>query len=289
MTRFTRSTEAWGTAAYLPPEFLMSGGFKNADATSDVFMLGKSLYALLTGVEFPIYMQQDHPQVPKQLRPIIEKCCSQVREQRYGSIAQLRASIRHAYDAIHGRVVGALSAANLLTVITTRLGRTGDFSVEEAHQFIEELRGLDESSTKEACFNIPQDLFRFIAQQLPQADHLVFLKAYRMMVDAGDYGWSFAETIANNMARFFYREEVSPLCRNEALRIAIIGAYNMNRFAAMETCMAMVKSIDDDELAQYVCDLIVELRDTFIADTDPSGCRSLAIRNALVSMRSIAR
>lgn len=289
MTRFTRSEEAWGTVAYLPPEFHMPGGFKNADATSDVFMLGKSFYALLTGVEFPLYIQQDHPQVPKQLRPIIDRCCRQAKEQRYNSIIDLRASLRHAYDAIHGRVDGPRSAASLLTMITTRLGTTGDISAEEVHQFIEELQGLDESSTKEICLKVPPDLCRIVAQQLPQADHVVFLKAYRMMVETGDYGWPFAETIADNMARFFYCAEVSPASKTEALHIAIVAAYNMNRYAAMETCVAMVRSIDDDELAQYVRDLIVEFHDTFIADTDPNGCRSIAIRNALVSVRPPVR
>ncbi|MDR7273138.1 hypothetical protein J2X20_005823 [Pelomonas saccharophila] len=285
MTRFTRSADAWGTAAYLPPEFHMPGGFKSADAASDVFMVGKSFYALLTGVEFPFYMQQDHPQVPKQLRPIIERCCRQEKGQRYNAIADLRASLRHAYDAIHGRVDGPPTAAGLLTMITKRLGTSGDFSTEQVHQFIEELQGLDEDSNKEICFNIPQDLCQFIAQQLPPADHVAFLKAYRVMVDTGDYGWSFAETIADNMARFFYCAEVKPAEKTEALRIAIIGAHNMHRFAAMETCMAMVKAIDDDELAQYVRDLIVEFQDLFIADTDPNVCRSIAIRNALVSVR----
>ena len=59
----------------------------------------------------------------------------------------------------------------------------------------------------------------------------------------------------------------------------------MNRFAAMDACQAMVISVDDDELAQYVHDLIIEYRDTFIADTDQNACRSIAIRNALFSVK----
>jgi hypothetical protein len=285
MTRFTRSADAWGTAAYLPPEFHMPGGFKNADATSDVFMLGKSLYALLTGIAFPMYMQPDHPQIPKQLRPIIERCCRMEKERRYASVAELRDSLRNAYDSIQGRVDGPPSAAGLLTSIATRLSTSGDFSAEQVHQFIGELQGLEESTTKEICFGIPAELCRFIAQQMSAADHAPFLKAYRVMVDTGDYGWSFAETIADNMKYFFYASEVSPVNKVEALRIAAIGAYNMHRFAAMETCMAMVKSVNDDELAQYVRDLIVEFKDIFLADTDPNACRSIAIRNALVTVR----
>jgi len=67
--------------------------------------------------------------------------------------------------------------------------------------------------------------------------------------------------------------------RSEALRIAMIGAINMNRFSAMNSCMTMVTSINDDELAAHVHDLIVEYAYTFIAGTDQAKCKSIAIRN----------
>ena len=283
LTRFTRSSEAWGTLGYLPPEF-MNGGFKNADALGDVFMLGKSFYALLTGLE-PIILQLDHPQIPRQLRPIIDRCCRPLKEQRYRSVDELRSSLRHAYDAINGRVIGPPSAFGLLTAITTRFNTRGDFAEEEVKQLIDELQSLDEEGAKQICFKIPGEFFHFIAQQLTHEYHASFLKGYRVMVDTGDYGWSYAETIAKNMEVFFYNTQVSPANRTEALRIAIIGAYNMNRFAAMDTCHAMVMSINEDELGQYVRDLIVEFRDTFIVDTDQNACRSIAIRNALFSVK----
>lgn len=285
LTRFTRSSEAWGTLGYLPPEFL-SGGFKNADASGDVFMLGKAFYALLTGMD-PLILQLDHPLIPRQLRPIIDRCCRPLKEQRYRSVDELRNSLSHAYDAINGRVIGPPSAFGFLTAITTRFNTIGDFSEEEVKQFIDELQGLDEEGAKQICFKIPDDLFPFIAQQLSHDYHASFLKGYRVMVDTGDYGWSYAETIAKSMEVFFYSTQVIPVHRTEALRIAIIGAHNMNRFAAMDTCRAMVISIDDDELAQYVHDLIIEYRDTFIADTDQNACRSIAIRNALFSVKSL--
>ncbi len=284
LTRFTRSSEAWGTLGYVPPEFV-SGGFKNADALGDIYMLGKAFYALLTGLN-PIVLQLDHPQVPRQLRPIIDRCCRPLKEQRYRSVDELRNSLCHAYDAIHGRVIGPPSAFGLLMAITTRFNTRGDFSTEEVRQFIDELQGLDEDGAKEICFKIPPELFPFVAGLLPHDRHAAFLTAYRVMVDTGDYGWSYAETIVKNMEVFFYCAEVSPANRAEALRIAIIGAHNMNRYAAMDACQAMVISIDEDELAQYVHDLIMEYRDTFIADTDQNACRSVAIRNALFSVKS---
>jgi len=283
LTRFTRSSEAWGTLAYLPPEFL-NGGFKNPDALGDIFMLGKSFHALLTGFE-PLILQLDHPQIPRQLRPIIDRCCRPLQEQRYHSVSELRDSLRHAYDAINGRVMGRPSAFGLLTAITTRFNTRGDFEVEEVKQLIDELQSLDEEDTKQICFDIPVELFHFIAQELPHEYHASFLQGYRVMVDTGEYSWSYAETIAKRMEVFFYNKQISPANRAESLRIAIIGAYNMNRYAAMDTCQAMVVSIDEEELGQYVRDLIIEYRDTFIVDTDQNACRSIAIRNALFSVK----
>lgn len=197
----------------------------------------------------------------------------------------MRNSLGHAYDAINGRVIGPPSAFGLLTSITTRFNTRHEFSAEEVGQFIDELQGLDVDGAKEIGFKVPEELFPFIASELPRDRHAAFLAGYRVMVDTGDYGWSYAETIASNMEVFFYDTNVSPANRAEALRIAIIGAHNMNRFAAMDTCRAMVMSIDEDELAQCVHDLIVEYRDTFIADTDQNACRSVAIRNALYSVK----
>ncbi|HEY8716358.1 MAG TPA: protein kinase [Candidatus Acidoferrum sp.] len=46
-TAFTRSSKFWGTHGFIPPEFL-NGGFKYADAAGDVFMLGKTIYVMLS-------------------------------------------------------------------------------------------------------------------------------------------------------------------------------------------------------------------------------------------------
>lgn len=278
-TQFTRTTEYGGTLSYLPPEFL-NGGFKHADALGDIFMLGKSFYALLTGMD-PILLHLEHPQIPRQLRPIIDRCCRPLKDQRYQSIEALRVSLRHAYDAINGRETGRPTAFGLWTTIEAHYSSTNNFSDAALKQFIDELQALDEEEAKQIGFKLPYDLFGFVANQLPEDYLAAVLKCYRVMVDSGDYGWPYAETIARNMEAVFYSSHTNLANRTEALRIAIIGAYNMNRFAAMHTCMAMVTSIDDDELAAHVHDLIIEYKDTFIAGTEQDKCRSIAIRNAL--------
>jgi serine/threonine protein kinase len=279
LTQFTKTTEYGGTLSYLPPEFI-NGGFKNADALGDIFMLGKSFYTLLTGLD-PILLQLEHPNIPRQIRPIIDRCCRPLKDQRYPSIDALRVSLRHAYDAINGRETGRPTAYSLWSTLDAHYSSTHSFSDSIVKQFIDELQSLDLEDAKQIGFKLSHEFFEYCANELLEDYLAALLKSYRVMVDSGDYSWSYAETIARNMKVIFYNIHAGLVNRTEALRIAIIGAVNMNRFAAMDTCMAMVTSIDDEELAAHVHDLIIEFADTFIASTDQDECKSIAIRNVL--------
>src|SRR5262245_40353023 len=93
-TAFTRSSVFWGTHGFLPPEF-HHGGFKHADAAGDVFMLGKTIYVLLTGRD-PLYLVADD--VPPPIFVIIERCCATNKTARYQDLASLKQSLTAAYD-----------------------------------------------------------------------------------------------------------------------------------------------------------------------------------------------
>ncbi len=98
-TGFTRSSVFWGTHGYIPPEFL-NGGFKHADAAGDIFMIGKTIYVLLSGRD-PLYIVSDglHPS----LLHIIERCCHVSKDLRYQTLADLKQSLVAAYDLLLGR------------------------------------------------------------------------------------------------------------------------------------------------------------------------------------------
>lgn len=281
-TMFTRSTMGWGTPGYLPPEFSMKGGFKNADASSDVFMIGKTFYHLLTGRD-PTYLLADD--IPKPLFVVIERCCAAHKPGRYQDLASLRQSMTAAYDVLLKRVVGSALAVRTLRSIVDRLKTSARYRSQEVNTFIDELAMLDGEDRNQLCRDIPPDVFTVLAQDSVKSRHARFLSAYREMVKAANYGWSFAETIAENMKVFFDNDDVSAADRAEALRIAIIGAQSQNRFAAMDTCRAMIRSVVNDELAQHVHDVIVEFADTFVADIEGSSVRAAAIRSALGNLK----
>lgn len=86
-TRCTKSTESWGTHGYIPPEFYSHEGFKKANEVSDIFMLGKSFYALLSGRNVNHLIEDE---IPPPIFHVIEKCCAQNKEYRYQTLLDLK-------------------------------------------------------------------------------------------------------------------------------------------------------------------------------------------------------
>jgi len=282
-TVFTRSTMGWGTPGYLPPEFQLPGGFKNADASSDVFMLGKTIYFLLTGRD-PTYLIADG--IPTPLMVIIERCCAPLKAGRYQNLSSLKQSLNAAYDVLLHRVIGSALATRTLRSILDRLKTSNRYQVAEVTKFLDALSMLNEEERSALCQELPATLFPVLAQEVFSSQHKSFLATYAEMVEGKDYSWSHAETIASNMRAFFDSNGVSDVNKIHALRAAIRAADLMHRYAAMDTCRTMVKSVVDDGLAQRVHDLIHELSDTFIKDIEPSACRSAAIKSALAKYQN---
>src|SRR5690606_37186356 len=113
-----------------------------------------------------------------------------------------------------------------------------------------------------------------------------FLRIYRRMVESGQYGWSFAETIASHMRLIFRSEEVAAKTRARALELAVDAAYRQNRFAAMDTCVSMITSVDNDEVGVHVVGVIQKNPHSFVTGIEPAQCKSESVRSALRALRA---
>jgi len=281
-TGFTRSTQWAGTPGYMPPEFL-NGGFKDANAPSDIFMLGKSFYALLCGRD-PMYLVADG--IPPQLFPILERCCAVNSASRYQSLASLKQSLQSAFDVLLGRAVGPGKAYALMRAIADRLRLSQQYSPAEVAQFVEELGHLEPSDQHQMCLELPPEAFSVLSQALVQPHLSRFIQIYKGMAENATYSWSFAEDIAKNMKVLFDSESTTAVDKAEALRVAIIAAVRQNRFAAMDTCKAMIVRAEDAELGQRVHDILVEHDTHFIRHIDPAECRDPTVRAAVVNLKA---
>jgi hypothetical protein len=281
-TGFTRSAQWAGTPGYMPPEFL-NGGFKDANASADIFMLGKSFYALLSGRD-PLYLVPDG--IPPQLFPILERCCAVNPASRYQSLASLKQSLQSAFDVLLGRAVGPGKAYALMRAIADRLRLSQQYSPAEVAQFVEELGNLEPSDQHQMCLELPPEAFSVLSQALVQPHLSRFIQIYKGMAQNATYSWSFAEDIAKNMKVLFDSEATTASDRAEALRVAIIAAVRQNRFAAMDTCKAMIFRAEDAELGQRIHEILVEHDTHFIRHIDPAECRAPAIRAAVVKLKA---
>jgi serine/threonine protein kinase len=281
-TGFTRSSQFWGTPGYLPPEFFIPPGFKNADASADVFMLGKTFYALLSNRE-PMYLLPDG--VPAPLFAVIERCCAVHKINRYQSLEALRQGLTAAFDVLLHRVIGSASAIRTLRSIMDRLSKDNKFDILKVRQFVEELDMLPDSDKIAVCYDLPTEMFPILAEDVLATHQSQFLKAYRVLSEHGSYGWSYAEIIADNMKIFMDSPGVAASDKAAALRIAIIGAVRQHRFAAMDTCRTMIQTIIDDDLAGRVSHVLQEFPDTFVSAIEETSCQAPAIRGALVVLK----
>jgi serine/threonine protein kinase len=281
-TAFTSSSIWWGTHGYIPPEFL-DGGFKRADAAGDIFMLGKTIYVLLTGRE-PMYLVEDS--VPSPIFHVIERCCSVSKANRYQTLAELKQSIVAAYDVLLDRGGGLGKVKQLLLSIEDHLKQDHNYETGQVSQFIEQLALLDSNDQIRICRELSSSFFSVIKQE-PLVDLLSrFLTIYEKLIETREYSWDYAEKIANNMRELFDGESVPLGEKARALDLAIRAAYYMNRFAAMTTCRSMVTSIRDESLGLRVASVLLKNHDTFISDIELSECQSESVRSALRQIRT---
>lgn len=284
LSRFTSSSMFAGTRGFLPPEF-MNGGFKHADESGDIFMLGKSFYALITKQD-PTYLMDGavHPA----LFHVIDRSCELDKSKRYQSLADLKQALKMAFDVIIGRGGNLSETHQLATTISDRIKNENKYSSSQIIEFISKLLVLDDSDKIEICINLKPSFFAVLPHK-NIIDHIPdFLKSYEVMVRSNEYGFEFSETIASNMKRIFNSDDVDENIKHKVLDLAVDSAYRMNRYAAMETCVAMIASINDEKLGAKISNIIHSNKYDFLLDIEPSRCKSDAIRKILRLLKDAA-
>jgi serine/threonine protein kinase len=243
-TAMTTPSQWWGTRGYIPPEFEMDdGGFHNADASSDIFMLGKSFYSLLSSRDNPQYLIKGD--IPDALFLIIQRCCEVEKARRYQSLAELRQNLKIAFDVLLNRELGTNRALQLLTTINSRFEKDKNYITNEIIDFIEAYTTIPVKEGRiKLSYDFKEELFYVLTNIGVQPQLRNFLNTYKEMAEEGAHGFSYAEVIADRMNIVFSGNLVSNSDKAFALEIAIISAQRQSRFAAMDTCNHIIMSVN---------------------------------------------
>jgi len=283
-TTITSTAEAWGTFGYAPPEF-RSDGFRNPDAPGDIFMLGKTFYQLLSGRD-PVYM------TPTGIAPglfhVLKRACDHTKEARFQTLGDFKQAIVSAFDIVLNRVQGANNCRSKLATIESRLSSERTYVVDEVNDFVHSLSALDDDEQDQVCQQLKADFFRVVAQAPFDALRSSLLEIYGKMVHKGNYGWSFAEQIADCIEQIFHSTNVPCDQKAIALHLAIHAAYTQNRFNAMGTCNSLVTEIVDNDLAEHVRPILLEFPDSFLTGIEPVNCKNDIIGKTINAMATSA-
>lgn len=259
------------------------GGGKYADATGDIFMLGKTFYTLLTKLD-PTYLMDDA--VNPVIFHVINRACDLDKTKRYQSLADLKQALNMAYDVIIGRGGGLSETHQLATTISDRIKNEAKYNSTQVAEFISKLLLLDDDEKIKICLGLKSSFFSILPQKDLVNNVSDFLKSYMVMTESYDYNFEFSESIAINMKSIFSSPVVEPKIKVQALSIAVESAHEMNRYSAMDTCSAMITSVDNDVLGVQVADLIQRLQYEFLLNIEPARCKCESIKIQIESLNN---
>ncbi|MFH0957298.1 MAG: protein kinase [Pseudomonadota bacterium] len=271
-TTFTGTTDVWGTSSYLPPEFRIQG-FRDPHPTADIFMLGKSFYALLTNKD-PMFISDDG--LNPSLFRVIEKCTQIKPEKRYFCLSQLKQDLLLVFDVLIGRAQGLGKARQILAALISLLESQNQYNSADVISFLDLLAVLPKNEKSSIINEIPEKLFMVFSQNEFTVQVERFLVDYEEFALAAVSTWSYAEIIAKNMALVF-RASTNLNSKSKALDIAINCAAMANRFAAMDTCRDLIYSVEDNALGLAVSSLLLKYKTTFVSQLETAQCKSDAI------------
>ena len=272
-TGVTRTKQWCGTYGYLPREFMNAGGFKNATARSDIFMLGKAFYNLITGLD-PQFIDKSSLKGP--IFYLIDRCCKQNPDDRYQTIPDLQQGIVLTYDMVLGRMSPFAEAREVYEKIANLLTQ-GQYKAENVKRFV----ALAEALTPGELYSIIQgaeNRFYYVLS-LPafHSELTNYLGLYEAAISTQTYNYSYAEIVADRM-KIVFANSNDPDLRTHALQIAITMAEKKHRFAAMSTCSDIITSIvNGDPIEASVVAMLQKNMAEFLKDIEPVSCKSQVI------------
>ena len=254
-TVLTQSLAFVGTRKYSAPEQLLPRGSREADARTDIFQLGKTLYELVTGEDAALI---DTNLVPEGLGHILRRATRESPDERFQTVGEMRDSLE-AYRAAQApdamprqRFESLLSEAQELLDrneysrenLRNLASLIGNVPDQEDDLAIEFLDNLSESLLPVMASTIPSDLELMLARCNAALDK-----------EVGNYSFSFGEKIAGRLKTIF-DAKTTPHIRSLAIEGALLAAVRLWRFAAMDIFDQMLVAVTSNDDAAAIAETL---------------------------------
>ncbi len=241
-TILTRTIHRLGTEDYLAPEQRETDGSRNADARTDVYQLGKTLYQLITGNR-PRMIKLE--KLPPGLGHIVRRATSEHPVDRYQSVDKLDAAIEAYQSSKDARKNPREVLEHLVTRLEAQVAKEppSDAELAEVLETLSHGAWLDHAGVIECVHRVPQAWLPKMARDHEPRLYPV-MQAYAAAVQdsIGGYEWAFADQVAVRM-RAIYDNGVDTRTRVLALCALMCAADRLGRHAPQKAFCAYLEEI----------------------------------------------
>lgn len=257
VTSRATGTGAWiGTPGYMAPE--QTHDAASADVRSDIFVLGRMLYELLTGD--PPTAVQDAAKLPVGLAEIVKRCTRTNPDERFQSVSELRA----AFDIVAVSQIKP-SVEEELRALTGQLMAQGTVTGNQTERLAELVAGCQEDGTvlHEVAVKLPETVLAALYRRKPEIAKLLIRRFAEVATSQG-WPFSYTDEIGAACARTFDAID-DPETRAIVAATALEVGANDNRFYVMDIAARLVAGVTDDRTALALAHALRPIRDKFWA------------------------
>lgn len=262
-TILTQTVHFIGTRKYCAPEQLLPGGSRGADARTDVYQLGKTLYELLTGRDAALI---DVSGMPEGLAHIVRRATRESPDARYRSVGEMRDALA-AYRNAQSPDARPLQTLESLALQADELLSRNEYRRETLQSMCAVLATIDEREDDAVIEfvsrRLDERLLSVMGRDLAD-DFEPALQRYSEAIERGvsSYPYEFAERVASQM-KVIFEAATSAEVRVLSLKAVMVAAVELWRFAAMSIFDDLLTSVDRDDHAMAVADMLREESNVF--------------------------
>jgi len=267
----TSSNSFLGTQGYIPPEFFIVGGTKNADIRSDIYQLGKTIYRIFTNSN-PILIEKN--KLPGGILYIVNKSISDNPADRYQTIGDLENALNSYLLSLNPQNNPISALESSINVAKDNL-RNNSYDKSNIEDIVKTLFVFkDDPDLFFKNFNkIPKPLLGVIGSNLPVLCREllgIYLPTIDKYFRETKFDFSDAEKVAYAMQPIFNECKEMDI-KIISMQITLMTSVYCHRFAAMEVFDAMIQTIKNDQDAVATSEMLRELKDYYrqVADRVP--------------------